>query len=94
MAWAGGEPLEIGLARQAPDHSASERYQGQLVRHRLTKISNEAVNMGVELRKEEILIRRASDHFISLVYTPDGRNLQSTNVMFEMFRQHFQNRFT
>lgn len=43
----------IGLVRQALERGASEYYHGQVVRHRLNKMSNEAVNMGVELCKEE-----------------------------------------
>lgn len=39
-------PLEIDLERQAVEHSASKHYQGQVVRAKLTKMSNEAVKMG------------------------------------------------
>lgn len=46
-----GDTLETGVAKQALQRSASERNEGQVVRHRLNKISNEAVIMGVELHK-------------------------------------------
>lgn len=67
---AGGDLLEIDLARQVVAHSARERYQGQVVRARLIKVSNETMNMCAELCKKEI--RRGSDQYISQVNTPDG----------------------
>ena len=89
---AGGDSLEIALAKEALRRSSSERYQGQVVRHKLNKMSNEAVNMGAELRKEEF--RRGSDRFIREVVTPEGHTLRSADDMCEAFRRHFENRFT
>lgn len=47
------DSLAIRLARQALERAASESYQNQVVRHRLNKMSNVAVNMYAELRKVE-----------------------------------------
>lgn len=55
-------------------HSASKRYQGQVVSVRLRKMSNQAVKMLTELSNEEIY--RGSDRFIRQVDTPDECSLQ------------------
>lgn len=49
---------------------------------------NEAVNIGVELRKEKI--RRGSDRFIRQIDTQNVRNLRSDE---EVFRLHLQSWF-
>ena len=89
---AGGDPLMIELARKDLEHANTERYQGQIVRHRLGKVTNEAVNMGRTLRKEEL--RRGSDRYIREISTPDGRTLQADRDICEGFRQHYQSLFS
>lgn len=75
---AGEDTLKISLATQALGQSASERYQGQVFRHRFNKMYYEAGNMGTELRKEEI--SRGFDRYICEVKTLEGRTLRSTDV--------------
>lgn len=81
------DSLAIGLATQALERAASESYQCQVVRHRLNKISNVAVNMYAELRK--VKMRQYSDRYIRHVDTAEGCTLQSTKDMSEAFRWHF-----
>lgn len=71
--------------------SASERYQ-DLVRYRLNKVSNEAVNKGAELRKKEV--RKGNDRYIREVKTPERCTLRLTDGMCESFRWHFESPFT
>lgn len=56
------------------------------------RISNEAVNMGAELRKEEIC--RSSDLYIRQIDEPDERILRATDDISKAFRHHFQSLFT
>ena len=87
----GGDSLAADLARRGLEREDSERYQGYVVRSRLERVSNEAVKLDTEMRKEEL--RRFSDRYIRSVVTPDGHRLQSTGEIREAFRAHFQARF-
>ena len=55
----GGDPLAIDRARRSLERSSSERYQGFVVRSRLNRVSDEAVKLDAEMRKEEL--RRFAD---------------------------------
>jgi len=88
----GGDPLAVDLARGDLEREASERYQGCIVRSRLNRVSNEAVNLDAGVRREEL--RRFPDRYIGSVVTPDGQTLCAGRKMREAFRAHFQERFT
>lgn len=88
----GADSLEIGLGKQALERADSDRNQVQIIRHRLTKMSNEAVSMSAELQREEI--RRGSDRYIREDDNLDRGRLQSTKDMCAVFRRYFQNSFT
>ena len=71
---------------------ASERYEGQVVRARLKKVSNEAVNVDAVERKAAL--RRGSDGYIRKVHNLEGHALVSTREICEGFREHLSERFT
>ena len=88
----GGDPLAISLAKQDLSRLASERYEGQVVRARLKKVSNEAVNVDAVERKAAL--RRGSDGYIRKVHNLEGHALVSTREICEGFREHLSERFT
>lgn len=53
---------------------------------------NEAMNIGAELRKEEI--HRGSNRYIRLVSTPVWSTLMSTKTICKSSRRHFETHFT
>ena len=91
-AMAGGDSLTIEIARSDLQQAVSARYEGQVVRARLDRVSNEAVKLDASMRKEEM--RRWPNRYIRSVKTPDGQILQSTRDICDGFRQHLQKRFT
>ena len=84
----GGDPLEIDLAKRDLERLNSERYQGQVVRARLERVSNEAVNVNIGR------IRKWPDRHIQRIKTPDGQTLESTREICSGFREHLQRLFT
>ena len=88
----GGDTLSAALARADLVQAANDRYNGQVVRSRLDRVSNEAVKLGASMRAEEF--RRQKDDYITEIKNPDGRTLRSTRDIVENFRTHLQSRFT
>ena len=88
----GGDSLDVGLARSDLQRLNSERYEGQVVRARLNRVSNEAVNVDAEMRQEEI--RRFPERNIKEIKTPDGDTRRTTNGICNAFREHLAARFT
>ena len=84
----GGDPLEIELVNRDLERLNSERYQGQVVRARLERVSNEAVTSNIGN------MRRWPDRHIQCIKTPDGRTLESPRDICGEFREHLQKRFT
>lgn len=89
-AMAEGDRRAAELARGELKRTSGARYQGQVFRARLQKMSSEAVNMDSELRGEEL--RREADSFIQEITTSDGRLLQSSAIC-SSFREHFEGLF-
>ena len=87
---AGGNPLDAAIARSDLVRAANERYQGQVVRARCNRVSNEAVKLDASLRREEF--HRHENTYITQVKSSDGRSLESSREMLEEFRSHFQTR--
>ena len=87
----GGDSLDVGLARSDLNRLNSERYQGQVVRTRLNRVSNEAVNVDAAMRQEEI--RRFPERNIKEIKAPDGDTRRTTNGICDAFREHLAVRF-
>ena len=88
---AGGDSLNVELARGDLERESSERYKGYVVRSRLKRVLNEAVKTNATAREEEV--RRFPDRYIGSVKAPDGRLLRSAREIRDAFRAHFQDRF-
>ena len=88
---AGGDSLNVELARGDLERESSERYKGYVVRSRLKRVLNEAVKTNATAREEEV--RRFPDRYIGSVKAPDGRLLRSTREIRDAFRAHFRDRF-
>ena len=88
---AGGDSLNVELARGDLERESSERYKGYVVRSRLKRVLNEAVKTNATAREEEV--RRFPDRYIGSVKAPDGRLLRSAREIRDAFRAHFRDRF-
>ena len=88
---AGGDSLNVELARGDLERESSERYKGYVVRSRLKRVLNEAVKTNATAREEEV--RRFPDRYIVSVKAPDGRLLRSGREIRDAFRAHFRDRF-
>ncbi len=88
---AGGDSLNVELARGDLERESSERYKGYVVRSRLKRVLNEAVKTNATAREEEV--RGFPDRYIGSVKAPDGRLLRSTREIRDAFRAHFRDRF-
>ena len=88
---AGGDFLNVELARGDLERESSERYKGYVVRSRLKRVLNEAVKTNATAREEEV--RRFPDRYIGSVKAPDGRLLRSAREIRDAFRAHFRDRF-
>ena len=88
---AGGDSLNVELARGDLERESSERYKGYVVRSRLKRVLNEAVKTNATAREEEV--RRFPDRYIVSVKAPDGRLLRSSREIRDAFRAHFRGRF-
>ena len=88
---AGGDSLNVELARGDLERESSERYKGYVVRSRLKRVLNEAVKTNATAREEEV--RRFPDRYIASVKAPDGRLLRSSREIRDAFRAHFRGRF-
>ena len=88
---AGGDSLNVELARRDLERESSERYKGYVVRSRLKRVLNEAVKTNATAREEEV--RRFPDRYIGSVKAPDGRLLRSAREIRDAFRAHFRDRF-
>lgn len=78
--------MEIFLAWEPLQRASSERYQFQVVRCRLNKMSNEAVNVGADFSTEELC--RCSYPYIWEIDTPD--TMSSTVDNGKAFRLYFE----
>ena len=87
---AGGDSLNVELARGDLERESSERYKGYVVRSRLKRVLNEAVKTNAPAREE---VRRFPDRYIGSVKAPDGRLLRSGREIRDAFRAHFRDRF-
>ena len=87
---AGGDSLNVELARGDLERESSERYKGYVVRSRLKRFLNEAVKTNATAREEA---RRFPDRYIGSVKAPDGRLLRSAREIRDAFRAHFRDRF-
>ena len=88
---AGGDSLNVELARGDLERESSERYKGYVVRSRLKRVLNEVVKTNATAREEEV--RRFPDRYIVSVKAPDGRLLRSSREIRDAFRAHFRGRF-
>ena len=87
----GGDSLDVAQARNELRRLNSERYEGQVVRARLNRVSNEAVNVDAAMRQEEI--RRFPERNIKEIKTSDGDTRRTTNEICDAFRAHLAARF-
>ena len=87
QAVAGGDSLNVELARGDLERESSERYKGYVVRSRLKRVLNEAVKTNATAREEEV--RRFPDRYIVSVKAPDGRLLRSGREIRDAFRDRF-----
>ena len=87
---AGGDSLNVELARRDLERESSERYKGYVVRSRLKRVLNEAVKTNATAREE---VRRFPDRYIGSVKASDGRLLRSAREIRDAFRAHFRDRF-
>ena len=88
---AGGDSLNVELARGDLERESSERYKGYVVRSRLKRVLNEAVKTNATACEEEV--RRFPDRYIGSVKAPDGRLLRSGCAIRDAFQAHFRDRF-
>ena len=88
---AGGDSLNVELARGDLERESSKRYKGYVVRSRLKRFLNEAVKKNAAAREEEV--RRFPDRYIVSLMAPDGRLLRSSREIRDAFRAHFRGRF-
>ena len=88
---AGGDSLNVELARRDLEREISERYKGYVVRSRLNRVLNEAVKTNATAREEEV--RRFPDRYIGSVKAPEGWLLQLGREICDAFRVHFRDRF-
>ena len=87
---AGGDSLTVEIDRRDFERESSERYKGFVVRPRLKRVLNKAVETNATVCEE---VRRFPDRYIDSVKTPDGRALRSNREMRDAFRAHFRDHF-
>ena len=87
---AGGDSLNVELARGDLERESSERYKGYVVRSRLKRVLNEAVKRTRLRVKKKCEGPRSVYRFCQ---GPDGRLLRSTREIRDAFRAHFRDRF-
>ena len=87
-----GNSLETNRAKAELATTHNKRYQAQVVRARLKRMSCEAANMAQELRAEEM--RAASKRYIASVTSPDGQRLTTNGDICKQFRDYYQDLFT
>ena len=87
---AGGDSLNVELAKGDLERESSKRYKGYVVRSRLKRVLNEAVKTNATAHEEEV--RRFPDRYIGSVKAPDGRLLWSGREIRDAFRAYFRDR--
>ena len=87
-----GDNLDTNIAKVELASTHKKRYQAQVVRSRLKRMSCEASNMAQELRAEEM--RAASQRHIASVTSPDDQRLTTNGDICRQFRDYYQDLFT
>jgi len=87
-----GDSIATNIARAELALSNNKKYQAQVVRARLKRMSCEAANMARELRAEEL--RAANHRQIASVTSPDGHRRITNKDICKEFCDYYQKLFT